>query len=217
MKIPLQNDEERLSRRERERARHRREIMEAAIRVFALRGYAQATLDEVSQEAEFSKGALYLYFSSKEDILFNILFDMSRDIIRFFRETLCGKRSFREELQDLFLKTAEYSFVDRDRLILLMGQHVAGFTAVSAEGREKLMEMHKKFVDTLRERTKKAHEDGEIRDLPLEAISSMVHGSLDGMATTRWYLSTVEEATMAVRVYIEILFQGIATERKNFA
>ena len=55
-------------RREREKQRRRSEIIDAAERVFFAKGYIQATMDEVAQEAELSKGAIYLYFRSKEEL-----------------------------------------------------------------------------------------------------------------------------------------------------
>ena len=209
--------EEVLSRREREKAAHRKEIMDAALRVFARRGFGAATLDEVAQEAEFSKGALYLYFTSKEDILYNILYSMSNFIIRGFRETLCGKRSFREELHNLLIGTAEFSFQHRDTAKVVMAQHIAGFTVLSEEGRSKLINIHEEIVGVLRERTRKAYEDGELRELPIEAISSMIHGSIDGMATTRWNLESLAQAKCAVDVFLDILFKGIAKEKENCA
>src|SRR3954462_4137403 len=44
------------------------EIIEAAILVFAEKGFAAAKLDEIARQAGVSKGALYLYFETKEDI-----------------------------------------------------------------------------------------------------------------------------------------------------
>lgn len=44
------------------------EIVAAAIEVFAERGYAAARLDDIAARAGVSKGAIYLYFSTKEDI-----------------------------------------------------------------------------------------------------------------------------------------------------
>jgi AcrR family transcriptional regulator len=44
------------------------EIIEAAIMVFAEKGFAAAKLDEIARQAGVSKGALYLYFETKEDI-----------------------------------------------------------------------------------------------------------------------------------------------------
>ena len=44
------------------------EIVEAAMAVFAERGFAAAKLDDIARRAGVSKGALYLYFETKEDI-----------------------------------------------------------------------------------------------------------------------------------------------------
>ena len=44
------------------------EIVRAAMEVFAEKGFAAARLDEVAARAGVSKGALYLYFETKEDI-----------------------------------------------------------------------------------------------------------------------------------------------------
>jgi len=44
------------------------EIVQAALEVFAEKGFAAAKLDEIAAKAGISKGALYLYFETKEDI-----------------------------------------------------------------------------------------------------------------------------------------------------
>ncbi len=44
------------------------EIVQAALEVFAERGFAGARLDEIAAKAGISKGALYLYFETKDDI-----------------------------------------------------------------------------------------------------------------------------------------------------
>lgn len=44
------------------------EILAAALEVFAERGFAGARLEDVAARAGVSKGAIYLYFSTKEDI-----------------------------------------------------------------------------------------------------------------------------------------------------
>ena len=44
------------------------EITRAALDVFAEKGFAAAKLDEIAARAGISKGALYLYFETKEDI-----------------------------------------------------------------------------------------------------------------------------------------------------
>ena len=51
----------------------RDELLTAALRVFARRGYAQAGVDEIAAEAGYSKGALYWHFASKEEVLLALL------------------------------------------------------------------------------------------------------------------------------------------------
>lgn len=55
-------------RKEREKQRRREEILNAAEKVFFSKGIKHATMDDVAKEAELSKGTLYLYFKSKEQI-----------------------------------------------------------------------------------------------------------------------------------------------------
>src|SRR5438874_12823115 len=43
-------------------------ILDAANRVFAEKGYHEATMDDIAKRLGVSKGASYLYFSSKEDL-----------------------------------------------------------------------------------------------------------------------------------------------------
>jgi AcrR family transcriptional regulator len=61
---------DRRTRAAREEGRQARdELLDAALRVFASRGYRQAGVDEIAAAAGYSKGALYWHFSGKEDLL----------------------------------------------------------------------------------------------------------------------------------------------------
>jgi AcrR family transcriptional regulator len=51
----------------------REQLLAAASRVFAQRGYHGASMNEIAAEAGFSKGALYWNFASKEDLFFALL------------------------------------------------------------------------------------------------------------------------------------------------
>src|SRR5690349_3230865 len=72
-----QDTEQRLDQRTRAaRARGREardELLTAALRVFARRGYREAGVDEIAAEAGYSKGALYWHFSGKEELLVALL------------------------------------------------------------------------------------------------------------------------------------------------
>lgn len=59
-------------RRHREKEQRRNNILDAAERVFFAKGFDVATMDEVADSAELSKGTLYLYFKSKEDLYLGV-------------------------------------------------------------------------------------------------------------------------------------------------
>jgi len=64
----------RLSRAE-QNGRNRALLLAAARRVFLERGYYAATLDQIADEAGFSKGAVYSRFASKADMFLALLED----------------------------------------------------------------------------------------------------------------------------------------------
>ena len=64
----------RLSREEK-KARTRAQLLDAARNVFAERGFAGASLDEVAEEAGLTKGAVYSNFANKEDLVLAVLED----------------------------------------------------------------------------------------------------------------------------------------------
>ncbi|WIG57697.1 MAG: hypothetical protein OJF49_000442 [Ktedonobacterales bacterium] len=51
----------------------RRQILAAALEVFSRKGYAGTTLDDITAEANLSKGAIYWYFDSKAELFTAIL------------------------------------------------------------------------------------------------------------------------------------------------
>ena len=59
----------RAGRRQRRIARRRREILAAAARVFAAKGFAKATTREIADEADVAEGTLYNYFDGKREML----------------------------------------------------------------------------------------------------------------------------------------------------
>jgi|GEM_PF-583108 len=48
-------------------------ILNAAIKIFALKGYQYATIAEIAREAGVSKGLVHVYFESKLDILMDVI------------------------------------------------------------------------------------------------------------------------------------------------
>jgi AcrR family transcriptional regulator len=57
-----------LSRRQREKLRQRQEMMDAALILFAEKGYHNVSMQEIAEQAEFAIGTIYKFFPTKADL-----------------------------------------------------------------------------------------------------------------------------------------------------
>ena len=63
------------------RRESRQKILDAALEVFAKQGYHSATVDAIAKTAGISKGLMYNYFKSKEDVLQELMLGMMEDLM----------------------------------------------------------------------------------------------------------------------------------------
>ena len=73
-------------RKEREKLQKRQNIIDAAEIVFFSKGYDMTKMEDVAKEAEFSKGTLYLYFKSKEELYLEIVSRAERILYDLFEK-----------------------------------------------------------------------------------------------------------------------------------
>ena len=81
-------DKTKLSRKEKEKLRHKEEILEAALNLFSSKGFHNVSMQDIASESEFGIGTLYNFFGSKE-ALFNELIDNTEErVVSEFLEIL---------------------------------------------------------------------------------------------------------------------------------
>jgi len=88
-------------RKEREKEQRRNMIIDAAERIFFKKGIENSTMDDVASEAELSKGTLYLYFKSKEDIQLAIAMRGSEILKEMMQKRLSKNKTGYENLLEL--------------------------------------------------------------------------------------------------------------------
>lgn len=86
-------------RRKREREQRRKVILRAARKLFADYGFRPVTVASIAKKAELSKGAIYLYFESKEEIYTQILLSdleylYNRILAQFKKNETASERLF---------------------------------------------------------------------------------------------------------------------------
>ena len=104
------------------KSRTRAALLDAAARVYARHGFAGATLDEVAEEAGFTKGAIYAQFESKSGLLVALFeeyvaAEIAEQVALFdrdettWRRPLAGSDRYMDELDespDLFRLLIEF-------------------------------------------------------------------------------------------------------------
>src|SRR5437763_9077304 len=79
-------------------ADRRRELLDAAVRVFARKGFRAARVGDIAEEAGVAHGLLYHYFRSKEELLETIFRETWRDVLDAVRSVEETDESARERL-----------------------------------------------------------------------------------------------------------------------
>jgi AcrR family transcriptional regulator len=110
-------------RKEREKERRRQQIMVAAKRVFSVKGFNKATMEDIAKEAELSPGTLYLYFKNKEELYASL----SLRILQYLHmrvEQLNKEEDLDTEGKMVALKSAMFDVYDFDPLIIINMFHL---------------------------------------------------------------------------------------------
>jgi AcrR family transcriptional regulator len=187
------------------RTERRHQLIEAAWRCAAGRGFGDLTVDDVCAEADVSKGAFYGYFSSKQDLLVALLEDDAAALDRELDRITRTRRSAVERMRrfaEATLARAEDSGrvqVRADLWAALLTDEVV---------RHRLAEATQRRRDLLRSWIDEGIASGELVATPANALASlllaltdglMLHGALDPGAF-RW---------TNVRRAIDVLLAGI--------
>src|SRR5829696_5741809 len=169
-----------LTRRERQQQTRQR-LLDAATRVFARRGYQQARLDEIANEAGFTIGAVYSNFSSKEE-LFLALAD--REVEQRVAEIRAvGEAAQRGEQPGAEAAAQFREFLHNDPDWPLLFYEFWSFGVRNPKTREEFAKRRQAVRDALAETLERlATELGFELRFPASALASAISATLNGLA-----------------------------------
>jgi AcrR family transcriptional regulator len=105
-------------RDKRQRRNRDSEILEAAILVFAHKGYAAASMQDVADAVGVLKGSLYHYIGSKEELLFRIFDESHQEAARRIEEVSGMDADPLTKLYVYFKRLVHTTLVNRERTVL---------------------------------------------------------------------------------------------------
>lgn len=170
------------------------EILEAARKVFARKGFEEATMDEIAAAAGLAKGTLYLYFKSKRDVYLKTLQHGRAELLEQVKKNMRSAQSLRERIRSLVATRVKYSEENRDffKIYLTEFSNVIHPAAINAEFRD----LHFKHAQVLEQALREGMEREEIRQVRVDALAFAIQDMTRSLITRRllgWSKTDVEE------------------------
>lgn len=168
------------SRKERERLRHRQEILSAALRLFAEKGFHNVSMQEIAAEAEFATGTLYNFFSSKEDLFFELMEASAAEGLGLILPALEGLDDERHKLVR-FIRLHERLARERAETIRLFLLESRGRSVLGPRVEAKKKEFEKQVVSRLSEVIAAGVRNGLFNEVDQVVAARCLHASLEEM------------------------------------
>ena len=153
----------------------RQRIVDAALEVFAKKGYHEATMDEIASVSQISKGGLYFHFPSKQDLFLALADAAANMLVGKMEQAMQTNGAGRRQKMRLAIETA-FQLLERHRpmarlVFLKMGSLGPPFDA-------KLMEIHKKLARLIQVQLDQAQAENSIAPADTELVAFMWVGAL---------------------------------------
>lgn len=114
-----------LTRREREKLEHRREILDAALHLFSEYGFHDVSMQQVADRSEFSIGTLYNFFDNKEHLYSTLLGELSEKFHHAVTSAIDAGSDEIEMLRNFVTAKAEI-FSENIEIVRLYFQETSG-------------------------------------------------------------------------------------------
>src|SRR5262245_43324712 len=186
------------------------QIIDAAVRVFARKGYFHSRVSDIAREAGIAAGTIYLYFDTKEDILIRLFRERMAEFVSALWRAIAQERDAVAKVKRLVYLHFEIleehpELAEVVQVELRHGQKffrgpaaqgIAAYCALIASGLEEGVTA------------------GLFRgDLPVKVATKMLFGAMDQMATS-WVLGKRGYRLVHTAAAVADLFlQGIAARR----
>jgi TetR/AcrR family transcriptional regulator len=166
---------ERVGRKEREYLVHREEILSAAEKVFAAKGFFLTTMSDIAREAEFGTGTLYKYFRSKEELYFTLIDEKVEEINRLVKAELSQRTSAVERIKKALGLQFEFFERNRDFFRIYISERNRFEWTVKEELGKGLHEKMVTYINILAEVMRQGIEREEFRSMnPMDLAHALV-------------------------------------------
>ena len=182
------------------------QIVTAAEDVFTKKGFNEARMDDIAEETGLSKGTLYNYFKSKDDLIIAILDRIFQREFKAFEESDESKMTASESI-DLFANT-----VAKDIKLMLRLMPVAyEFLALAFRNKtvQKALKLYvNRYMDILVPIIQRGIDSGEFKKVDAKEVAIAMGAVLEGTILLWVYDKSLVNPEVHIRSGIRLLMEG---------
>ncbi len=193
-------------RMSRETGDKRRQILAAAVAVFADKGFHRARIADIAAAAGVGKGTIYEYFPSKKELFQQLLVHIFNTYLEHLRR-ICREESLEGFLRRLIDESLEHFQMHREIARILLSDQ----PPVDAVTQRLFFAVQQEKLQRLRDRLQAARERGEMRPVPADLAAIMVSGFIAALGHQLFFYNKQEMdlAALSTRA-IDLILRGIA-------
>lgn len=192
-------------RRKKEKENRKNSILKAARKLFFERGFKSVTVDLIAAKAEVSKGSIYLYFDSKEEIYTQILISANierhKEIENFARQEGTASElllKYARVYVDFFLENNELF-----RILMTFMLHAENMN-LTEEQNTQLIHTTNENIRTISEILQKGVDTGEFSDrIDIRQGQNAIWGLLNGIISLYIYSGAPEKRSERINTTVQ--------------
>lgn len=201
-----------LPRKEREHLVRRREILLAARKIFAEKGYEPATVEEIAAEAEFTKGSLYNYFLNKEEMFIALLEESFNDFESMIHSAFENDLPLREQFRRFAYNALNYFSRNPEFLTILMKENLQMKIKYLHAFRERFAERRQRLCEKAAQRMETDIKAGRIKSInPIKLVEIFWEMIFFYLLHSQFNSEEIQLETWADEI-ISIFFDGVSTK-----
>jgi len=167
--------------RKQKQAHTRQCLMHSAAKVFARRGLQQASIDEVAEDAGFTKGAFYANFKNKEELFLAMLDERFAQRVEEIERVIAGEGTTAEKARRAGDDLTQMLTADPEWQRLFF--EFSAYAARNEDFRQELVTRYRWMRDRIaRALEAKSHEHGFDYPIPVEQVALMTCAMANGFS-----------------------------------
>ncbi len=196
------------------------EILEAALAVFAERGFAATRMDDIAERAGVTKGTIYLYFESKEAVFRNLVQESIGIAIGQFADSAQHFEGSTAELLRNILRGIGQFICNTDRVVLpkIILAEAGNFPALAEFYRREIID---KGLGLLQSIVSRGIASGEFRNVEPQHVARLCIAPLLLGAIWRTTFARFDrepyDLNGLIDTHIDVLLRGLANDQRIHA